>query len=262
VFAVVGFLAVILGLVFAIAPNFLPHDRGQVAALVVVISIVAGSIRAWPRSIQARFSKPDMTVQVIEGDLFDQDTHLVIGMCDTFDTSTPVIISQRSIQGQFLDRVLDGNVAEFDRQLDEALERFPSCGTVEKEGKHVRYPVGTVATLGDADHRYFCVAYTEMDNRNVARGSVAIIQRSLESLWNAVCDHSNGGVVSTPIIGGGQARVSQVLSLQDSIRLTVLSFVLASRREKICDGLNVIFRPQDREKLDLLEIQAFLDSLT
>jgi hypothetical protein len=198
----------------------------------------------------------------MEGDLFEQDTHLVIGMCDTFDTSTPVIISQRSIQGQFLDRVLGGNVVEFDRQLEEALVGFPSCGAVEKDGKQVRYPVGTVVTLGDAGHRYFCVAYTEMDERNVARGSVAIIQRSLESLWNAVCDYSNGGVVSTPIIGGGQARVSQVLSLQDSIRLIILSFVLASRREKVCDGLNVIFRPQDRDKLDLLEIQAFLDSLS
>ena len=157
VFAVVGFLAVILGLVFAIAPNFLPHDRGQVAALVVVISIVAGSIRAWPRSIQARFSKPDMTVQIIEGDLFDQDTHLVIGMCDTFDTSTPVIISQRSIQGQFLDRVLDGNVAELTGNLtrpsrvslvvEPSKRKGNTCGIRWEPSRHsVTQIIGTSAS--------------------------------------------------------------------------------------------------------------------
>lgn len=37
--------------------------------------------------------------------------------------------------------------------------------------------------------------------------------------------------------------------------------MLASRREKVCDELRIVVRANDYEKLNRLELQAFLDSL-
>jgi hypothetical protein len=37
--------------------------------------------------------------------------------------------------------------------------------------------------------------------------------------------------------------------------------MLASRRERVCDELRIVVRPSEYEKLDRLELQAFLDSL-
>jgi hypothetical protein len=118
-----------------------------------------------------------------------------------------------------------------------------------------------VAVISDHARCFFCLAYTTMNERNEARGTPAGIWKSLDSLWRAVSEHANGGQLAVPVIGGGQARVAQVLPGQDSIRLIALSFLLASRAEKICDELIIVVRPQEFRKLDRLELQAFLRSL-
>jgi len=81
------------------------------------------------------------------------------------------------------------------------------------------------------------------------------------ALWSEVSIHANGGSVSIPVIGGGQARLSSVLPAQDSIRLIALSFMFASRKEKVCDELRIVVRECDYGRLDRLEIQSFLSSL-
>jgi hypothetical protein len=252
----------ILGLVDVFYTTALQHGRSLIIACLIVVSIIYGFIHARPRRVERTFASPNMTIRVVPGDLFEQPGHLVIGMCNTFDTSIPVIIDRRSIQGQFLERVFDGDAAEFDRQLDVALADATILCEIEKPGKQFKYAIGEVATIVSGNRRYFCVAYTDMNEKNEARGSVAGILQSMDRLWEAVSAYGNGEVVAIPVIGGGQARVAHVLPARDSIRLMILSFVLASRKEKVCNGLDIIVRPEDYEKLDRLEIQAFLDSLT
>ena len=75
------------------------------------------------------------------------------------------------------------------------------------------------------------------------------IWRSLDSLWKAVTAEANGGRVCIPVIGGGQSRLSQILPAQDSIRFIAMSFMLASRNEKICDELVIVARPRNTRGL-------------
>lgn len=260
-FSAVGFFAVILGLFDVLFPGVIPHGRGWLATCVVLISIAYGSYRAWPRPIEEIYSSPNTRIKLIKGDLFDQPGHLVIGMCSTFDTSTPHIIAKNSIQSQLLDRIYGGDIRELDRQLTAALRSIKPVGTIEKSGKKTKYPIGTVATLREHTKRFFCVAYTEMNTKNEARGTMDGIWRSLDNLWREISVQANGGKVSIPVIGGGQSRLSQILPAQDSIRFTALSFMLASRREKVCDELAIVVQPAVFEKLDRLEIQSFLRSL-
>lgn len=260
-FSGIGFFAVIIGLFDVIFPGVVPHGGAWVATLVVLISIAYGSYRAWPRPIEEIYSSPNTAIRLVKGNFFDQPGHLVIGMCDTFDTLTPNIIARTSIQGQFLDQIFDGDADELDRQLQAALRPYKPIDSIHKEGKREKYPIGTVATLREHTRRFFCVAYTEMNEKNEARGTMDGIWRSLECLWKEISSQANGGKISIPVIGGGQSRLSQILPAQDSIRFTALSFILASRREKVCDELIIVVKPSDYEKLDRLEIQAFLRSL-
>lgn len=259
--AAIGFLSALLGLIALLFPHVVPHHEGWFALGVVLVSLAYGGYRAWPTPISMTYALPDVKVSVVEGDLFEQPGHVMIGMCDTFDTSIPTIIARESVQGQFLDRVFNGDVAELDRRLDAALAGVSPEGRVEKAGKTTRFPLGTVAVLSEHARCYFCLAYTSMNHQNEARGTTDGIWRSLESLWRSVTAHANGGRLSVPVIGGGQARLAQILPLQDSIRFMALSFVLASRREKICDELVIVVRPADFRRLDRLELQAFLRSL-
>lgn len=85
--------------------------------------------------------------------------------------------------------------------------------------------------------RIYCLAYAAMSARNEARATVEGVFDNLHSLWDVVREKSNGDPLAMPVIGGGQSRLSQILPAQDAIRLTALSFMLASRQEKVCERL-------------------------
>ena len=72
---------------------------------------------------------------------------------------------------------------------------------------------------------------------------------------------ANGTAVAIPVIGGGQSRLSQVMPAQDSIRFIVMSFMFASRTKKVCDQLRIVVHPREFDRLDRLELQAFLSSM-
>jgi hypothetical protein len=260
-FAAIGFFAAIVGLVGLLFPGVIADREGWLAAGIGLVAICYGTYCAWPTPIEATYTSPNMQVRVIEGDLFDQPGHLVIGMCDTFDTAIPSIIAKQSVQGQFLERIFASDIGELDQSLMNALSGIQPAGDIAKSGKTKKYPLGTVAVIREHARCYFCLAYTTMNEANEARGTIDGIWRSLDSLWKSISAHGNGQPVSMPVIGGGQARLSQVLPAQDSIRFMALSFVLSSRVEKICDELVIVVRPAEYEKLDRLELQAFLGSL-
>ena len=190
-----------------------------------------------------------------------ETTHLVIGTNDTFDTETPIIISRKSLQGQALQVLYGGDLKELDAQLATALTGKPTVGSIAKIGKQIQYGVGTIATVKHASRLIFFLAYCEMDAHNTAHSTPDNVWKSLLLLWDEVSKKSNGGTVSIPVIGGGQARLSSIVPAQDVIRLTVLSFMFASRKAKVCDELRIVVRPEDYKKLDRLELQSFLSSL-
>lgn len=260
-FAGVGVWAFVLGLIDVIFPEAISERATPIILLVVVASIGYGLFRAWPRPIQESYS--NFNIRLVSGDLFANDqAHLVIGMNDTFDTEIPDIISRKSVQGQFLDLIFAGDAPDLDRQLTAALTNVSPVGNVQKLGKIERYPIGTIATLHAHERRFFCVAYSKMSDQNEAFATIDGIWLSLQNLWTEVRTRCNGGTVYIPVIGGGQARVSPApFPPQDSIRLILLSFIFACRQQKVCDELVIVVQPPAYERLDRLELQAFLTSL-
>ncbi|GAC55809.1 hypothetical protein GOAMI_83_00020, partial [Gordonia amicalis NBRC 100051 = JCM 11271] len=229
--------------------------------LIAITSIGYGLIRAWPRPISQQYNSPNMRIEIVKGDLFVQDCNIVVGTCDTFDTLAPNIIAKSSIQGQALERLYGGDLQKLDLDLASALQGSAVRGSIQKPGKTDKYGVGAVATLRHGSHRLYFLAYSEMDTNNEAQSTPDAIWRSLASLWDEVSRTANGTPVAIPVIGGGQSRLSQVIPAQDSIRFIVMSFVFASRTQKVCDELRIVVRPNDFDRLDRLELQAFLSSL-
>lgn len=260
-FACFGGFATVLQTFNVIFPSVTFYQGTPFFVAVALISLVGGLIWSWPRPISEDYSSPKTKITIVKGDLLSQTTHLVIGTTDTFDTETPNIISRASLQGQALHTLYAGDLKDLDQHLGVALLGKPTIGTITKPGKQVRYGVGAVATVKQAARLIFFLAYCEMDPNNNARSTPDKVWKSLLSLWDEVSQKGNGGTVSIPVIGGGQARLSSVLPAQDAIRFTLLSFMFASRGQKVCDELRVVVRPEDYNKLDRLELQSFLSSL-
>lgn len=260
-FAGIGVVAVLFGLYDVIEPNAISHIHAPVSLVVVILAAIYGGWQSWPRPIEQRYSKPNTAIRVVEGNLFEQDVNLVVGVSTSFDTEVPHVIHSESIQGQFLAVVYGHDRNALDNDLTAALAGVKPAGQIQKPGKTVTYPIGTVATIRQHRRHFFCVAYSSMDARNQAHATIDGLWQSLTNLWEEVRARSNGEPVATPIIGGGLSRISQILPAQDSVRFIALSFMLASRYAKVCDRLDIVVRSEDAANLDMLELQSFLRSL-
>ncbi|MEU4194897.1 macro domain-containing protein [Kribbella sp. NPDC026611] len=258
----IGLIAVFAGLYDVFFPDVAGGVGTWLTIATVMLALIYAAWRSWPRPIEEQYETPNVKIRLVRGNILDQDAdHLVIGMQTTFDTEPPRIVERTSLQAQFVEKIYGGDTRRLDANLDQALSGATPIGTITKPGKTKVYEVGTVAVLDHAARRIFCVAYSEMDKKNVARSSIENVWRGLDQLWREVTDHANGGTVAVPVIGGGLARLSQILPAQDSIRFIILSFMFACRRERVCEELKIVVQPAQYDRLDRLEIQAFLMSL-
>ena len=260
-FACLGLFAVVAGVLVLFWPDLF-KDRGWIAFVVGLISLFYGGWRAWPRPVQTKYGSPETLIRLVRGDLFEQhDSHLIIGVSDTFDTASPYI-AMESVQGKFLQRVYNSDIARLDADIERELLAVEPLGSIlGKSGKAVRYPLGTTLTLRESSRNHFLVAYTTMDEQSSASSTTDGVWHSLSELWKAVRVGSNGRKVCMPMIGGGLSKLSPVLPALDSVRFIALSFMLASRTRPVCSELAIVIPPQQYDALDHLEIQAFLNSL-
>ena len=262
VFLFIGVVASLAQLAQLAAPKLLERYGGWVIVASAIGSLAFGLWRAWPRPIECTYSQPATKISVVKGDLFEQgDAHIVVGVTTTFDTSVPNVISKASVLGQYIDRVYGGDVERLDQDIAAALSNDSPTSQVVKPGKTSAYALGSVATITQGNHKNYLLAYAEMSTANEARATIDGVWASLGSLWKEVSRTSNGGTVCVGLLGGAFARISHVLPAQDSLRLIVLSYIFASRIGRITDELRLVVKESDFQKLDRLELQAFLSSL-
>lgn len=222
----------------------MPRDEGLAASLAALRDQLRRNQRK--RVFREDFPDPGVAVVVMCGDLFAQeDANLVVGFCDTFDTDTDrsIVISRESAQGALLHQLYGGDRGRLDRDLKAALSHAPRVAmesrSAKRLGKLTRYPLGTVATLHQADRRIFGVAYSRMGNNLVAQSSLATLRSSLESLWNAAYLYGQLKPLALPLIGSGLSRVRDATH-DDLLAMIVGSFIANSRERYFCPELRII----------------------
>jgi hypothetical protein len=235
-------------------------------AVTLVFCAAWGFLRAYPRfALRHRMANADITLSIVVGDLFAQETHIAVGFSDTFDTAVggDRVIHSSSLQGQLLHRVYGDDQRRLDRELSAALS---DVKPVRKEsradkphGKLTRYPIGTVAVLGQPRRHIFAVAYGRMGNDMTVRALVEDLWYCFSQLWEAIYRKGQRGLVSVPLMGSGLARVDS-LDHENLLRLIVLSFAAHSRIELVCPELRIIVRSEDIARIDLIRLREFLST--
>ncbi len=225
-------------------------------------SLVGAITWRWPRrSISADLSAPDTTIEVKVGDLFDEPGHLVIGTNDVFDTELGEVIKPASVQGQFLSRFYEGDSAKLDAEVGAALagqDHLKEEDHHKPVGKQWRYPVGTCITLGTVGRRFFLTAYGRMGSDLKCSSDADTIWLSLSCLWQEVRRKGQGMEVATPILGSDLARTG--LPRTALLKMIVLSFVVASKREPVTKKLTIMVHPRDLDRVNLYDLEDFLRS--
>jgi hypothetical protein len=204
-------------------------------------------------------SSPDSVVEIKIGDLFNEPGHLVIGTNDVFDTELGDLIKPTSIQGQFLARMYNNDRAKLDTEIETALEELPHSGVSDphkKIGKNRRYPIGTTITLGPLKSRYFMTAYGYMSSDIKCNSDADSIWLSLSHLWREARLKGQGMQVSTPILGSDLARTG--LPRMALIKIIIISFIVASKKEFVAKKLTIVVRPEDLKFVQFYELEEFL----
>jgi hypothetical protein len=213
------------------------------------------------RSLSRSLSSPDWVIEIKIGDLFDEPDHLVIGANDVFDTEPGEVIRPSSVQGQFLTRIYNGDQARLDADIDAALAPLHRQRTEEPskiKGKTWRYPIGITLVLGSGNRRYFLSAYGFMGNDLRVKSTADAIWNSLSKLWEQVRLKGHGLNIAIPVIGSDLARTN--LPRMALIKLIIISFIAASKKEFIARKLTVVIHPNDLDAIDFAALKDFLES--
>lgn len=231
---------------------------------IIVVSLLIAFMQTRPKTtISRQFNIPDIKITVTSGDLFGEEGHLVIGMNDVFDTEIGEIISKRSVQGQFLEKVYEGNTKRLDKDIKESLLEYdmtPVKDASKKLGKNDRYPIGTTAVLSGSGNKYFCCAYSSMNADCVASSTIGNVQSALEQLWQCVRNKGEQKTLSMPVIGLGLSRITGI-TYTDSIKLVLMSFLYYSRLSPITKDFRIVIGDNDFNKIDMLELENFIENL-
>lgn len=255
-----GALAVVAGVVALFAPDLL-KDRWWLLSIAVVLAVGWALFSLRQKNPEQRFPSENITIRLVEGDLFEQNASALVGMTTTFDTE-PGIIENSSVQGNLLRTIYGGSQTRLDAALASSLTETGTVGTITKPGKQDVYPIGTVAVLpGQGSANYYCVAYTCMDEHNRAKGTLRGILDSLDSVWEAVDRNGNGEPICVPLLGQGQQSRIRGLTAEVAVRLIAFSFLLRTRQRRFSKELRIVVHPNEIGKIDHAEFQAFLRSL-
>lgn len=201
------------------------------------------------------------------GDLFDQDdTHLVIGFSDTFETNTKddFLVARRSVQGQFLHRLYAGDHRALDRDLRRALDGRPYTSetrATKRHGKLRRYPIGTVAVIPHSGRRLFAVAYSGVNEHGVhATSTLPLLREALNRLWTEVREKAQHRPVSIAVVGSGLARIRDVDHMA-LITLIAETFMSAQPSGRITDELRIMVHQANVPALDLPAVDDALAAI-
>lgn len=235
--------------------------------LTVFTSLTYGTTVSFPkRRITQWYRHPKFAVTIAKGDLFDPTNELIaVGFADTFDTDVTSnrIIHQSSVQGQLLARVYGGDIARLDDDIQAQLAKLTpshSESASDKDGKLIRYPLGTVLALRAPGRLVLASAYSRMENDLRVQATLDSIWTTLSAVWDAADRAGSLARISVPVFGSELARVHS-LGRDGLIRIIAASFVARSRLGVVSTELEILVHPKDFAEVNMVELGYFLRSL-
>ena len=220
---------------------------------IIALSIAHGLWSCWPKS-QIEFEIPatDSVFKIKFGNIFDGNDLVVVPANEYFDGLLGDHVSVTSIHGQLIKELLDGKSDTFISSVNTALATAHIKGTkVQRQsGQCTKYPIGTVACITISGRRYLIAALTRIDlNSLKASATLDDLTRCLAGIWEGARNNSHGNTIKLPLIGSGLSGVG--LPPKCLIDLIVVSFVYATKQQKVADKAVLVLPPRLKWAVDL-----------
>jgi hypothetical protein len=223
--------------------------------VVLVISVCYGLRKVWkPSKIEIRIATTNTTIEVLFGDLFEQDGIRAIAVSEFFDSKLGKPVSDKSLHGIFLQKCFGGHQESFDRQVDEELKGVEGKEVAKVEGKTKSFPIGTSALLTVNQDRYLAFAFAKADPETCkAHSDVTMMWVALNQLWQRARIESGGHPLNLPLVGSGLSGLN--LPTRDLLNLIILSAITETKAKQVTQKIRIVLHRDRFEELDLREVK-------
>jgi len=225
-----------------------------ISLLLVIVYAIYKSLP--PKSVTFQLRETETNVTIKSGDLFDQTGVIAIPVNEYFDSQVDdTHVHSKSIHGQFIKNVLNGDSNEFDKQVKASLNGLTSETILEKtSGKQRRFPLGTTATISTNGKKFlpFALAATDINNYE-ASASMPQFTQALNGFWGNARSKIGHDTLCIPLVGGGLSRTN--IGTHDRLELILLSLLAQTRNSRVADQVNIVLFGQDKDDVDLNAVQ-------
>lgn len=223
--------------------------------LLAVISLGWGTKKVWkPSKALIRVANCNTTIEVLFGDIFEQDGIKALAVSEFFDSTIGKPVSDKSLHGMFIKRCLGGHSETFDTQVAEELKDTESTEVEKAEGKTRCYRIGTTAVVKINDECYIVFALTHADPKTLKTSSdVELMWRALHKLWQRARNECGGHPLNVPLVGGGLSGLG--LPTGDLLNLLMLSAITETKTSEITQTIRIVLHRSRFEDIDLRDVK-------
>ncbi|MCB9256814.1 MAG: hypothetical protein H6579_06775 [Chitinophagales bacterium] len=192
------------------------------------------------------------------GDLFSEKGLKTIPFNEFFDTIVDdKIISNKSLNGIFINRVFNDNVGQLDTFI---VENSDSSDIIENEfertrgGKKVKFKLSTIFVYED----YIITAFSKFDEHNRATLTMPEYIEFLINFWDRVNRIYAQKNVSVPIFGSGITRLKEHKNIgdEDLLKIMLWTFKLSEMKFKYPAKLSIIIHEDKIDQINLFNLKS------
>lgn len=173
----------------------------------VIVSVAYAFHKVWkPSTAKIRVANCNTVIEILFGDVFEQDGIRAIAVNEFFDSKLGKPVSDLSVHGIFLKKCFGGHQEPFDKQVENELRDEQATEVPEKiEGKTACYPIGSTAMITANQDRYLAFAFAKTDPKTCkAYTNVELMWRALYRMWARARVESGGYPINLPLVGSGR----------------------------------------------------------
>ncbi len=259
------FSAVSLILGFFLYFKDIPTHFENKAIIVFFFFLVMSYLYIWYKANKLKeiSIKVDATDVIIkEGDLFEEDGLIAVGFNEYFDTIVDnKIISERSLNGVFIQKILHDEVEPIDSFIENNIESSQKLELVSRaRGKTQKFIIGTVCLY---EEKYILTAFAKFNDKNEARLTMPEYLEFLINFWDQVNSIYATRSVSVPIFGGGITRIKEHKSIPDEqlLKIMLWTFKISEMRFKHPAKLTIVVHPDKMKAINLHDIEGLSNGL-
>ncbi|EHM9039515.1 macro domain-containing protein [Escherichia coli] len=231
-----------------------------VIPLIIMLCISLGFTlkKVWkPSKVVIPIPNTATKIEIVFGDIFNQDGIRVIPANEYFDSKLGLPVSENSLHGIFINKCFGGHPESFDKQVEEGLSGKESKVVNNKiDGNSRKYEIGT-SVLMEADSKKYLVFAFAHTNESTCKAFIDVKDTwiALHEMWSSLRIFSGGSAVNLPLIGSGISGLG--LPTRDILNLIILSAITETKNKEVTKLIRVILHRDRFDDLDLREIKDY-----